>query len=145
MASETLDQLWPGHKEKYNELNKSLIRTTISIPRIENSMEREETIRRAQRRIGEIEELLEIMRADLRSVPPRMPQWRSHFMSEYREFTDNFKQNKQEFELALTKHRFMDMNVCFATFVIYCYLLLLLLLLLLTRVCCCCFIFVFSQ
>ena len=112
MASETLDQLWPGHKEKYNELNQSLIRTTIAIPRIENSIEREETIRRAQRRISEIEELLEIMRADLRSVPPRMPQWRTHFMSEYREFTDNFKQNKQEFELALTKHRFMDMNVC---------------------------------
>ena len=125
MASETLDQLWPSHKEKYNELNQSLIRTTIAIPRIENPREREETVSRAKRRIDEIEQLLEIMRADLRSVPPRMPQWRTHFMSEYREFTDNFEQNKKEFELALGKHRFMNMDVCllfvFFLFFLFCF------------------------
>lgn len=110
MSSDYLENQWLSHERRFNELKISFKRSCDSITRIDDPTERNEVMQSAKQKMHEIEDLLEKMKQDLRSLPIRHKSSKALFQREWHSFTKQYSNLKQEYKKSSSKNRWLSME-----------------------------------
>lgn len=109
-SSNYLEIQWLSHQRRYNELKQSFHRSCQSITTIDDPFERNELIKNAKQKMHQIEDLLEKMKNDLRTMPIKHKSSKSLFQREYHNFSKQYANLKMEYRKSANKNRFLSME-----------------------------------
>eukprot|EP01083_Nonionella_stella_P009517 27373_1 len=109
-SSQTLEAQWLAHQRRYKELNRSFQRSCDSIPKLSDLSEREDAVQCAKQKMHEIEDLLQGMKSDLRSLPTQHKISKAVFTAEWHKYSEQYCQIKREYRRCASKHNFLSME-----------------------------------
>merc|ERR1719242_517597 len=106
-----LEKQWSKHQANYAQLEKSFKRSCICIEHIYEPNERLDAMETAKHKMHEIEDLLQRMKSDIRSLKPRQQCSKAVFNKEWNTYSKQYSQLKSEYiAKSAAKHRVFNME-----------------------------------
>ena len=109
-SSKSLEDQWKIHQQRYKELEKSFKRSCNSVTQIDDAYERDAVLQSAKQKMHEIEDLLQGMKSDLRSLQPKYPSSKTLFSREWHNYSKKYSHLKEEYQRSSSKNRFLSME-----------------------------------
>eukprot|EP01083_Nonionella_stella_P190670 706116_1 len=106
----TLESQWKLYQERYRELCKSFKRCSSAITAVDSPSDRDEVIKSAKQKMDDIEDLLQQMKADLRSLKPKYSSSKQLYSREWHNYSKQYSDIKNEYRKSASKHKLLSME-----------------------------------